>query len=45
MDISRVLPLDDVREAHVDMEERRTTGRIVLAVDDDPAATMQAVLS
>ena len=36
VDISRVLPFDEVRAAHVDMEQRRTTGRIVLAVGGEP---------
>lgn len=34
VDINRVLPLDQVAEAHQDMEERRTSGRILLAVAD-----------
>lgn len=37
VDISRVLPLDEVREAHADMEEQRTSGRIVLRIGGDPA--------
>ena len=32
VDINRVIPLDDVREAHIDMEEQRSSGRIVLEV-------------
>lgn len=36
VDISRVLPLDEVREAHLDIEEQRSSGRIVLRVAGDP---------
>lgn len=32
VDINKVVPLDEVREAHVDMEEQRSSGRIVLEV-------------
>lgn len=39
VDISRVIPLDQVGEAHVDMEERRTSGRILLAVGGGVAAS------
>lgn len=36
VDISRVIPLDEVREAHIDMEKKRTNGRIVLSVAGEP---------
>ena len=39
VDISRVIPLDEVRDAHVDMEEQRSSGRIVLTVGGDPEPT------
>ncbi|GAA2073504.1 zinc-binding dehydrogenase [Pseudolysinimonas kribbensis] len=38
VDINRTIPLDSVRDAHRDMEEQRTSGRIVLAVGGDPVA-------
>lgn len=36
VEISRVIPLDEVRDAHVDMEDRRTSGRIVLSIGGEP---------
>jgi len=39
VDISRIIPLDDVRDAHVDMEEQRTAGRILLEIGGDPDMT------
>jgi acryloyl-coenzyme A reductase len=36
VDISRVSPLDEVRDAHVDMEEQRTAGRILLSIGGEP---------
>jgi D-arabinose 1-dehydrogenase-like Zn-dependent alcohol dehydrogenase len=38
VDISRVIPLDEVRSAHIDMEEQRTSGRTVLMIGGDPDA-------
>lgn len=39
VDISRVIPLDEVREAHADMEAQRTAGRILLEIGGDPATS------